>query len=51
MKKLRSIFGPSKSEIWEKMAKEFGGKFKNGGLLLDSEITFRHRQWTIELDT
>ena len=31
---LRSLFGPSKGEIWGQIAKDIGGRFSEGGFFL-----------------
>lgn len=48
---LRSLFGPSKEEIWSQIANEVGGKFIDGGFWKKDALHFRHKEWTIVLDT
>ena len=48
---LRDIFGPSKDEIWQQVANEIGGDFKNGGFLGKDVLRFTNGQWEITLDT
>ena len=48
---LRQIFGPSKDEIWSKLAKEIEGQFVDGGFLGRDKVIVKHRHWEITLDT
>lgn len=47
---LRSIFGPSKEEIWSQVADEINGEFIDGGFWGKSQLRYHHREWTIVLD-
>ncbi len=51
MSLLRSIFGPSKDEIWSSIAKDIGGKYIEGGFWKKDVLRYRHREWEILLDT
>jgi hypothetical protein len=51
MSLLRSIFGPSKDEIWSSIAKDIGGKYIDGGFWKKDVLRYRHRDWEILLDT
>ena len=48
---LRSLFGPSKAEIWEHLAHEQGGVYEKGGFLGTTKVHVDHGEWTITLDT
>ena len=49
---LRSIFGPSKDEIWSQMAKDIGGEYIDAGFWsTDDALKYRHGEWEILLDT
>ena len=47
----RSIFGPSKDEIWRQIASDMEGEFIDGGFLGDNAVTYNHGEWRIILDT
>ena len=51
MSLLRNIFGTSKNEIWAQIANDIGGEFKEGGFWDRGEISYRHGEWEIKLDT
>jgi hypothetical protein len=48
---LKDIFGPSQTEIWSQIAREIGGDLIDGGFWQKDVLEFRHKQWTIVLDT
>ena len=48
---LRSIFGPSKEEIWSQIAADIGGEFIDGGFWGRDALVYEHGEWTIVLDT
>jgi len=48
---LRSIFGPSKKEIWSKISEDIGGDFIEGGFWGKDALVYRHGEWEIVLDT
>lgn len=48
---LRSLFGPSKDEIWRILSHEIEGQFLEGGFLKGSKVEARHGEWTLTLDT
>jgi len=48
---LRSIFGPSKDEIWGQIANEIGGKYEDGGFWRKDVLRLRSGEWEITLDT
>ena len=47
---LRSIFGPSKDEIWSQIARDIGGDFIDGGYW-GKVLVYKHGEWQILLDT
>ena len=51
MRKRKSIFGPSKDEIWTQMATEIGGDFIEGGFWGKDVLIYKHGEWQILLDT
>ena len=48
---LRSVFGPSKGEIWSKIATEIGGDYVDGGFWGKEVLSYKHGEWEILLDT
>ena len=48
---LRSIFGPSKREIWSQIADEIGGDFIDSGFFKRGGLVYEHQDWTLVLDT
>ena len=48
---LRSLFGPSKAEIWSQMAAEIGADYHEGGWFRGDGVIFQHGQWSLVLDT
>lgn len=52
MSLLRSLFGPSKAEIWSQLAQKTGGRFQEGGFFSGSgKVEMRVGQWMLTLDT
>lgn len=51
MKKRRSIFGPSKDEIWSQIATDIGGEYIDGGFWGKDVLLYTHGEWPILLDT
>ena len=51
MSKRKSIFGPSKDEIWEQIATDIGGEFIQGGFWGKDVLIYKHGEWQILLDT
>ncbi len=47
----RSIFGPSKDEIWRQIASDLAGEFVDGGFWEENAVTYNHGEWQIVLDT
>ncbi len=48
---LRSLFGPSKRELWAQLADEVSGNFVQGGFLRRDKVVVNVGQWTVTLDT
>ena len=48
---LKSIFGPSKDEIWSQIAGDVGGEFIDGGFWRKDVLVYKHGEWQILLDT
>lgn len=48
---LRSLFGPSKDEIWRQLCSQSGGTFVEGGFFRGSKALLQHEDWTLTLDT
>lgn len=51
MKKRKSIFGPSKDEIWTQIATDIGGEFIEDGFWGKDILIYKHGEWQILLDT
>ena len=51
MSKRKSIFGPSKDEIWGQIATDIGGEFIEGGFWGKDVFIYKHGEWKILLDT
>ena len=51
MSLLRSLFGPSREEVWQQLSQEIGGTLVEGGFWNGSKVVARHGEWTITLDT
>ena len=49
--KRKSIFGPSKDEIWSQIATDIGGEFIQGGFWGKDVLIYKHGEWQILLDT
>jgi hypothetical protein len=49
---LDRFFGPTRDEIWEKLADEVGGDFYDGGFWLgESKVRAKVENWIVTLDT
>jgi hypothetical protein len=51
MSLLRTLFGPSKEEIWQQFCAETGGRIVDGGCWKGSKVEATHGQWIVTLDT
>jgi len=47
---IRSIFGPSRDEIWAQIAAEYNGEFRDGGFMSKDEVHVLIDDWEILLD-
>ena len=45
MSKRKSIFGPSKDEIWTQIATDIGGEFIEGGFWGTDVLIYKHGEW------
>ena len=50
MSALKSLFGPSREEIWRQLAREVGGQFFDKTVLKSSAVQARADDWIITLD-
>ena len=50
MSALKSLFGPSREEIWRQLAREVDGKFLDGNIFKPSAVQARTNDWIITLD-
>ena len=48
---LKSLFGPSRKEIWQQLSAEVGGRFHEGDFFTPSAVQARADDWIITLDT
>jgi hypothetical protein len=48
---LRSLFGPSKKEVWNQLAEQVNGSYIAGGFFARDKVVATTDQWTITLDT
>jgi hypothetical protein len=51
MSLLRSLFGPSKAEIWFQLSRKIDASFREGGLFQNAVVQARDGDWIITLDT
>ena len=47
----RRIFGPSRKEMWTKLADEIHGQYVKGGWWKADKVQIEHNDWTLTLDT
>ena len=47
----KSIFGPSKDEIWGQIAQDIDGEYNDAGFFGRDVLKYRHGEWEIHLDT
>jgi hypothetical protein len=47
---LRSLFGPSKNDIWEQLSREIGARYQENGFFKRGSVRLTHREWEITLD-
>lgn len=48
---LRSIFGPSKKEIWNQIADDIGAVYEDGGFWGHDALRYQSGNWEVTLDT
>ena len=48
---LRSLFGPSRREVWRQLSSDLGGRFHDGGLFGHAAVQARSGDWILTLDT
>jgi hypothetical protein len=48
---LKALFGPSREEMWRKLADEVGASYVDGGFWKGDKVDIQHGEWTITLDT
>jgi hypothetical protein len=51
MNPLRKLFGPSREEIWRKLATELDAEFVPGRMWKGDKVQVVHGEWTLTLDT
>lgn len=51
MSLLRSLFGPSKQEIWLQLSRKIDASFREGGLFRKAAVQARDGDWILTLDT
>ncbi len=47
---LRSVFGPSRPEIWQQIAQDLGGNYIGEAFFGEDAVIYRHGEWQIVLD-
>jgi hypothetical protein len=48
---MRKLFGPSRKEIWDQLAREIDGKVTNSRWGRGDKVEATHGEWTVTLDT
>ena len=48
---MRRMFGPSRKEIWTKLAEEMHGPYVEGSWSKGEKVQVEHEDWTLTLDT
>jgi len=48
---LRSIFGPSRKQIWKQMAREIGAEYDERGMFRGDVVRYQEGEWELVLDT
>jgi hypothetical protein len=48
---MRKWFGPSRDEIWSRLAEEVNGRYVDGSFLKGALVEVSHDEWTITLDS
>jgi hypothetical protein len=47
---LRQLFGPSRREIWQQLARELDARYVKGGFLGNDKLELTHGEWILTLD-
>jgi hypothetical protein len=45
------LFGTSRKEVWKQLSQEIGGNYIEGSFFKGPRIEYKHKYWTIYLDT
>ncbi|MFE3845895.1 DUF3137 domain-containing protein, partial [Thermoplasmatota archaeon] len=45
------LFGISRKEVWKQLSQEISSNYIEGSFLKDPRIEYKHKYWTIYLDT
>src|SRR5262245_23935396 len=48
---IRHLFGPSRNEVWKKLAAEMQGLYISGSFATAPKVEVEHGYWTLTLDT
>ena len=48
---IKSLFGPSRKEIWRQLSTEIGAQYVEGGFWKGDKVQAAHGEWTVTLDT
>jgi len=51
MSMLRTLFGPSRQEVWRQLSTELGGRYVKPGFAARDSVEVTHGEWTVTLDT
>jgi hypothetical protein len=47
----KSLFGPSKEEVWQQLSRDIGAQFVDGGWWRQSKVQAHVKDWIVTLDT
>lgn len=48
---LKNIFGNGRDGLWANIAHDIGGEYVNSGVFGNDKLIYKHKDWTIQLDT
>ena len=51
MSPMRSMFGPSRKEMWTRLSEAVNGRYVAGGFWKGDKVQVDHNDWTLTLDT
>jgi hypothetical protein len=51
MRLLRSMFGPSRQEVWQELSRQIGAQYVEGGLWKGDKVEAQYGPWVVTLDT